>query len=177
MKRYYETIFIIHPALETSRLKEIITENLDRAEKAGGSILTTEVWGRRRLAYQIDKQKYGTYILFQFSGEKIDITDMNVEMEHDANILAYFSIRIEESGLREQKADLDTQIAGTVAKDDSSRSSEVAKPVIEPKTEENEEKPVDDQEILKEAKDVEEAKPEPEEEPEKPEEPAEPSES
>ncbi len=177
MKRYYETIFIIHPALETSRLKEIITENLDRAEKAGGTILTTEVWGRRRLAYQIDKQKYGTYILFQFSGDKIHISEMNVEMEHDANILAYFTIRIEESGLREQKADLDTQIAGTVAKDEGHKPA-VSSPPPEkatPGDEEVKDGPKDDQEVLKNTPAPEE--PEEPKEPEAPAEPDEPSES
>ncbi len=110
--RYYETIVIIHPALESGHLKDNIVDIQKLVERKGGSLRNTEVWGRKKLAYLIEKQKYGTYVLFQYEGETIRINEMNEELEHNPNFLAYMTVRIEESGLREQPGDLETQIAG-----------------------------------------------------------------
>ncbi|MBC8479128.1 MAG: 30S ribosomal protein S6 [FCB group bacterium] len=115
--RYYETMIIIHPALDSARLKEIIVGMQENLSRKGGEVRTTELWGRRRLAYIIDKQRYGTYVLLQYAGEGIRSVDFNVDLEHDPNILAYMTIKIEENDIHEQPDDLDTQIAGTV-KDD-----------------------------------------------------------
>ena len=110
--RYYETVVIIHPALEGGHLKDDIVEIQKLIERKSVSIKNTEVWGRRKLAYLIDKQKYGTYIFIQFIGESVRINEMNVELEHNPNVLAYQTIKISETSLREQTADLETQIAG-----------------------------------------------------------------
>ncbi len=109
---YYETLYIVHPALESGRLKDIILEVEETLKKAGGTPLTTEFWGKRKLAYFIDKQKYGTYVLAQFNGEGSCTTDFAVELEHNPNILAYLTTVIEKDAVKEIEEDLETQIAG-----------------------------------------------------------------
>ena len=66
---YYETLYIVHPALEAGRLKDLIMGVEDSLKKMGGDLISIELWGKRRLAYFIDKQKYGTYVLIQYNGE------------------------------------------------------------------------------------------------------------
>lgn len=131
--RYYEVIVIIHPALEGGHLKDDIVEIQNLLERKGGSIKNTEVWGRRKLAYLIDKQKYGTYIFMQYTGDTVKINELNVELEHNPNVLAYQTIKIEESEMREQPGDLDTQIAGQSKTSDSDKSDRKSdeKPKIE----------------------------------------------
>ena len=109
---YYETLFIVHPALESGRLKDIITGVEDNLKKLGGNQLSIELWGKKKLSYLIDKQKYGTYVLLQFSGEGKGNGELAVELEHNPNILAYLTTSIEEGEVIEQEEDLDTQIAG-----------------------------------------------------------------
>ncbi|NOZ08671.1 MAG: 30S ribosomal protein S6 [FCB group bacterium] len=133
--RYYESMIIIHPALETNRLKDLIVGIHENLKRKGGTVITTELWGRKRLAYLIDKQKYGTYLLLQFSGEKVRSTDFNTDLEHDADILAYMTVKIEKEQIREQETDLDTQIAGTAREEAQTQSSE-----SDEKTEEKPEK-------------------------------------
>ena len=79
-------------------------------------MVATEVWGKKKLGYFIEKQKYGTYILLQFKSDGMKNNNFNVEMEHNPSILAYMTVKIEEAGIREQTEDLDTQIAGKEAK-------------------------------------------------------------
>ena len=109
---FYETLYIIHPALEAGRLKDIIMSVEDSLKKMGGEPLAVELWGKRKLSHYIDKQKYGTYVLLQFNGEGKCTGDFAVELEHNPNILAYLTTAIDQNDILELEEDLDTQIAG-----------------------------------------------------------------
>ena len=109
---YYETLYIVHPALESGRLKEIIMDVEDSLKKLGGGPLAIELWGKRKLAYFVDKQKYGTYVLVQYNGEGKCTNNFAVELEHNPNILAYLTTKINQNDVIKQEEDLETQIAG-----------------------------------------------------------------
>ena len=109
---YYETLYIVHPALDAGRLKDIIMGVEDSLKKMGGDPLAVELWGKRKLAYFIDKQKYGTYVLVQYNGEGKCTNDFAIELEQNPNILAYLTTSIEKEKVIEQEEDLETQIAG-----------------------------------------------------------------
>ena len=109
---YYETLYIVHPALDAGRLKDIITGVDDSLKKMEGNPLAVKLWGKRKLAYFIDKQKYGTYVLVQYNGEGKCTSNFAVELEHNPNILAYLTTSIEKDKVIEQEEDIETQIAG-----------------------------------------------------------------
>ena len=109
---YYETLYIVHPSLESGRLKDIILSVEESLKKIGGSPLAMELWGKRKLAYFIDKQRYGTYVLLHYNGEGKCTGEFAVELEQNPNILAYLTTSIEKENVLEQAEDLDTQIAG-----------------------------------------------------------------
>ena len=109
---YYETLYIVHPALEAGRLKDIILGVEASLKKMGGKPLIVELWGKRKLSHYIDKQKYGTYVLLQYNGVGKCTGNFAVELEHNPNILAYLTTLIDQNDVIEQEEDLDTQIAG-----------------------------------------------------------------
>ena len=92
---YYETLYIIHPALDAGRVKEIVLSVNKILEENGGKTESLDVWGKKKLAYEIDKQKYGTYVLLQFTGDGSGNSKLNMELEHNPNVLAYLTIKIE----------------------------------------------------------------------------------
>ena len=120
---YYETLYIVHPSLESGRLKDIILGIEESLKKIGGSPLAMELWGKRKLAYFIDKQKYGTYVLIHYNGEGKCTGEFAVELEQNPNILAYLTISIEKESVLEQVEDLDTQIAGKTRESQRTESS------------------------------------------------------
>ena len=109
---YYETLYIIHPALDAGRIKEMVLSVNETLEKTGGSVATIDVWGKKKLAYEIDKQKYGTYVLVQFTGDGSGNANFNVELEHNPNVLAYLTIKIEEHKIIKNAISLDEQLSG-----------------------------------------------------------------
>ncbi|HCK99806.1 MAG TPA: 30S ribosomal protein S6 [Candidatus Marinimicrobia bacterium] len=77
--RYYENLFIVHPNHEQEKLTNTIEDVKKEISNLKGNILELEDWGKRRLAYPIEKQKYGNYVLIQYESENSKI---NRELEN-----------------------------------------------------------------------------------------------
>lgn len=63
--RDYELVFIIHPDLEESAFKETVEKIQGWITEAGGSISKVDIWGKRKMAYEMRKQKEGQYVLIK----------------------------------------------------------------------------------------------------------------
>lgn len=94
--RYYETLYIVHPDYEEEKLERVRQEVDQRIQRLDVTIFNSYIWGKRRLAYPIDKQRYGTYIMLQYSAELLKLESFNSWMELHESILAYMTIRLEE---------------------------------------------------------------------------------
>ena len=107
---FYETTYILHPALQEGRLNDTIKIIEKKVESFGAEILYSENWGRKKLSYLIDKEKYGTYIHFQFRIKNLSkIKELSSEFDHNPNILRYLSIRINEEDLSEKNKELEEE--------------------------------------------------------------------
>jgi small subunit ribosomal protein S6 len=65
--RTYELICIIHPDLDESAFKGIVEKVTGWVSEAGGNVDKVDIWGRRRMAYSIRKQREGQYVLLNVS--------------------------------------------------------------------------------------------------------------
>lgn len=65
--RNYELLIVIQPDLDETAVTEINNKITGWITDANGNIEKTDIWGKRRLAYQIRKQREGQYVLFNFS--------------------------------------------------------------------------------------------------------------
>ncbi len=94
--RYYETLFIVHPNYEQDRLNSVIKMVENRIVELGGTLLAVDDWGKRRLAYPIEKQKSGSYVLMHFEASPSIVIELQKWFEIQAQILAQLIIRLEE---------------------------------------------------------------------------------
>jgi small subunit ribosomal protein S6 len=67
----YELVCIIHPDLDETAFNGIIEKVKSWVLETSGSVDKVEVWGRKRLAYTIKKQREGQYVLFNLSLESV----------------------------------------------------------------------------------------------------------
>ncbi|MBR6252921.1 MAG: 30S ribosomal protein S6 [Clostridia bacterium] len=72
----YETIIIIDPKLDDEACAGITAKFTDMIAKEG-EVESTEVWGRRKLAYPIQKNNEGYYVLINFSSNPEFIDELN----------------------------------------------------------------------------------------------------
>ena len=121
---YYETMYIVHPALESGRLKDLILSVEKSLHNLGGETCAINVWGKKKLAYAINKEKYGMYILFQFKNDGSSNKEFNLGLEHNTNVLAYLTTKIEEDSLLLDLPDLDNQLGLSTTDSYDSKESE-----------------------------------------------------
>ena len=119
---YYETLYIIHPALDAGRVKEMVLSVNETLEKTGGSAVNIDVWGKKKLAYPINKERYGMYILFQFQSDGISNKEFNLGLDHNANILTYLTTKIDKDTILSDLPSLDEQLGLTIIKKDENES-------------------------------------------------------
>ena len=65
--RNYELVCIIHPDLDETAFNGAVDKVKEWITEAGGAINKVDVWGRKRLAYEINKQREGQYVLIEAS--------------------------------------------------------------------------------------------------------------
>jgi len=63
--RNYELVFIIQPDLDETAVKALVDKVQAWITEAGGVVAKIDNWGKRRLAYQINKRRDGQYVLFE----------------------------------------------------------------------------------------------------------------
>ena len=93
--RYYETLYILNPDYEKERVDKII-KDIDEQVSKFGQVINHSVWEKKRLAYPIDKHKYGTYVLFQFETEdQTALGDFDSFMKLNNSVLRYQNVRLD----------------------------------------------------------------------------------
>lgn len=110
--KFYETMYIVHPILEMGRLHDLILDIEKNLSEKGGEVVFTNVIGKKRMAYPIQKQKFGTYVLIQFKSDGSKNNNFSFEMEHNPNVLRHMIINIDESHVQEQTEEVKDQISG-----------------------------------------------------------------
>ncbi len=74
--RHYEVMVILDPSLEERTVAPSLDTYLNVIRTAGGSVEKLDVWGRRRLAYEIDKRGEGFYVVVEFTAEPTSIAPL-----------------------------------------------------------------------------------------------------
>ncbi len=89
--RNYELMYIIRPDIE----QEVVDSTIEKFQgiiNKGGEITKHDVMGKRRLAYEINKFREGTYILVNFSAPAEVITEVNRVMGISDEIIRYLVV-------------------------------------------------------------------------------------
>ena len=94
--RYYETIYIVDPNLENTILEKTMTEIGQELEKTKAKIINHRDWGKKRLAYQVENQKYGSFILLQFEIEELSkINDFDSWLKLNSLVLRHMTVSLD----------------------------------------------------------------------------------
>ncbi|MCD6447397.1 MAG: 30S ribosomal protein S6 [Candidatus Marinimicrobia bacterium] len=134
--RYYEMLFIVHPNYEQERLDAVISSVHKEITAKGGTLLKTDNWGKRKLAYLINKQRYGSFVLLYFETDPAMIQGLQEWMEIQAQVLHQMIIRLEEKPeLSEVSENPDSASSAPYKKADRREERYVKAPVKEVKKE------------------------------------------
>jgi small subunit ribosomal protein S6 len=78
--RAYEVMVILDPSLEERTVEPSLDKYLNVIRKDGGTVDNVEVWGRRRLAYEIQKNAEGIYAVITLNAEPDTVKEFNRQL-------------------------------------------------------------------------------------------------
>ena len=91
--RAYELMVILDPNLEERTVQPSLDTYLNVVRNDGGSVDNVEVWGRRRLAYEIDKNAEGIYAVVQLQAEPATVKELDRQLTLNESVLRTKVIR------------------------------------------------------------------------------------
>ncbi|MBI3804482.1 MAG: 30S ribosomal protein S6 [Nitrospirae bacterium] len=90
----YETIFIAKPNLSDEEVGKMMEKIKGVIQKAGGELVVMENWGKKKLAYEVHKEKKGTYIIAHFKGAGPTLTELERTYRLDESIIKFITLKI-----------------------------------------------------------------------------------
>ena len=97
--RTYELMFVVDPRVSDEDVVAMTAEYRNMITAGGSTITAEENWGRRKLAFTIDKLNEGKYVLFYVSSEvgKTALPEVEHRMRQNDKILRYLTVRTDEA--------------------------------------------------------------------------------
>jgi small subunit ribosomal protein S6 len=92
----YETVFIARQDMTASAVEELSKHFDDLVKKDGGKVHKTEDWGLRTLAYKINKNRKGHYVLMNIEAAPATMHECERQLRLNEDILRYMTIRVDE---------------------------------------------------------------------------------
>jgi small subunit ribosomal protein S6 len=92
---FYESIFIARQDIPAPQVEALAKSFSDIIEANGGKVTKTEQWGLRSLAYRINKNKKGHYVLQNIDATPAAITEMERNMRLSEDVLRFMTVRVE----------------------------------------------------------------------------------
>jgi small subunit ribosomal protein S6 len=89
----YEILLLLDPDLDDARQVEIVDRARELVERDGGSWDLHDVWGRRKLAYEIDHKADGSYHLLQFTCSAATLDEVSRVLRIDDGVIRHMATR------------------------------------------------------------------------------------
>jgi small subunit ribosomal protein S6 len=93
--RRYELMVILDPNTEDRTVAPSLDQFLNVVKKDGGSVEKVDVWGRRRLSYDIDKKSEGVYAVIDLTATPDSVKELDRQLNLQESILRTKVIRPE----------------------------------------------------------------------------------
>ena len=91
--RAYEVMVILDPSLEERTVGPSLDKYLNVIRKDGGSVESVDIWGRRRMAYEIKKNQEGIYAVVSLNAEPASVKELDRQLTLNESVLRTKVIR------------------------------------------------------------------------------------
>jgi small subunit ribosomal protein S6 len=91
--RAYEVMVILDPSIEERTVENSLDKYLNVIRKDGGTVEKVDVWGRRRLAYEVKKNAEGIYAVITLNAEPATVKEFDRQLTLNESILRTKVIR------------------------------------------------------------------------------------
>ena len=103
MDRFYEVMYIVRPDAEDADVDKLIAGFEHTVTNGGGTVRSTEKWGRRRLAYTVRKFNDGNYILMTIDADGAVVHELERRLRVSEPVIKFITVRMDEEQKRLDK--------------------------------------------------------------------------
>ena len=90
----YELLFVLKPDFSETELGDVVAEVEEAVKKSRGEVAKRDEWGKRELAYEIDRFNKGYYFVWQVELPKNDVAFLKRNLKLNENILRVLFTKI-----------------------------------------------------------------------------------
>ena len=90
----YESAVLINAALDDEQIESVVSRITDNIVNNGGEIREIDKWGRKRLAYMVNKSKIGYYAIYRFNAPSTIVSKLERAFNLDDHVLRYLTIKL-----------------------------------------------------------------------------------
>ena len=91
----YESLFIIRPSLNDEETLSLFDKMKGVVEKNGATLMKAENWGRKKLAYEIKRERKGTFVYLYFKGPGQVVGELERSYRLEDSIIKFLTVRLE----------------------------------------------------------------------------------
>jgi small subunit ribosomal protein S6 len=91
----YESLFIIRPSISDEETNALIEKMKAVAERTGAQFIKSENWGRKKLAYEVRRERKGTYVYFYFKAPNNTVGELEHAYRLEDNIIKFLTVHLE----------------------------------------------------------------------------------
>ncbi|RPI61658.1 MAG: 30S ribosomal protein S6 [Ignavibacteriales bacterium] len=128
----YESAVLINAALDDQQIDSILSRIKDFITNNGGQIRELDNWGRKRLAYPVDKSKIGYYAIYRFDAPSDMIAKLERIYSLDEQILRYVTLKLNNDAL--EQLEKNKTLSSTIKDEIVPEAVEVKTPIDEADT-------------------------------------------
>jgi len=99
----YETLFIVQPNATDDEVQAAATGVETLVTSDGGAVTVKDIWGKRRLAYEVNRFSEGIYILMRFQSPGDSVKKLESHFKLNDDIIRYLVIAFDEQMLRREE--------------------------------------------------------------------------
>ena len=125
--RTYEALYIVRPDLEDGEIQTVADGVQTVVTNHGGAIVRSEIWGRRRLAYEVQRFNEGCYVLLRFEAPPEVVRRLEHHFRLSEEVIRHIVVHYDEQTLRreaEQHRKNEEKLQATAARRGSSDEEE-----------------------------------------------------
>ncbi len=93
---YYETVFIVRQHMSPTQVEAMADSYAELVGQYEGSVVKREMWGLRNLAFRMNKNRKGHYVMMHIDTPPAAIAEMERLMRISEDVLRYMTVRLEE---------------------------------------------------------------------------------
>ena len=97
--RSYQSVLILKPDLDEAQVDQVLEKITEFLSKNNGSIVKVDKWGKKRLAYRVNKSRFGYYLNIYHTCESLKVSALEADYKLYNLILKFLVIRLDDKEL------------------------------------------------------------------------------